>query len=242
MPNVTVNSGDVGAAAGRDDGDADPDGVTVRLMPGAQLAQPGSRVAGDVVMLMPNASVYDVVSNRLVDRHADVRGDQTNGMDLPFVALPALPAVTPGTGAITVAKKRTMTLAPGRYGSVRVSEGATLVLGGGVYELRSLDVEHGATVLFTAAVEIRIAAGLDAGSRSRLVIDPAAAGVHASSVVIEVAGGDAQLGERSVVQANVYAPNGTVSLMPQTQATGAFIGGRVVVGPGSTLTLDSAFK
>ena len=94
------------------------------------------------------------------------------------------------------------------------------------------------------------------------MIDPAAAGVRAASVVIYVGGADrdcrhdgrdhgngddggrtvAHFGDRGIVQANVVAPNGTVWLQSNTQATGAFIGAHVRVGERATLTLDSAFK
>jgi hypothetical protein len=51
----------------------------------------------------------------------------------------------------------------------------------------------------------------------------------------------AHIGEDNVVQANIYAPNGTVWLKSNTQAVGAFIGVRVRIGSGVQLTLNSAF-
>jgi hypothetical protein len=50
------------------------------------------------------------------------------------------------------------------------------------------------------------------------------------------------IGAENIVQANIYAANGTVWLKSRTQATGAFIGVHVIVGANVRLTLDSAFN
>jgi hypothetical protein len=144
---------------------------------------------------------------------------------------------------------------------VRVRTGATLILTGGLYQLRSLDVDQLGTVLFRAATEIRIKTELGTGSKSNLIVDPSVKGLRASQVVIYVGGHDedcqdfgldgdgdrsgpvvVHIGSQSVVQANIYAPNGTLWLNSKPQATGAFIAFRVRIGIGTQLTLDSAFR
>ena len=115
--------------------------------------------------------------------------------------------------------------------------------------------------MFQAAVQLRIQTYLDAGSAATLILDPAAAGLRASQVVIYVRGTNdgcsndsndsidkgfggpavVNIGERAIVQANVYAPNGSIWLKSRSQGTGAFIGQHVFVGSFSRLTLDSAF-
>jgi hypothetical protein len=50
------------------------------------------------------------------------------------------------------------------------------------------------------------------------------------------------IGTENIVQANIYAANGTVWLKSKTQATVAFIGVHVRIGVNVQLTLDSAFK
>jgi hypothetical protein len=57
---------------------------------------------------------------------------------------------------------------------------------------------------------------------------------HTSPAVVRI-------GTRSTINANVYAPNGTVWLKEGTNGTGAFIGKHTRVGSHATLTLDSAF-
>jgi hypothetical protein len=78
-------------------------------------------------------------------------------------------------------------------------------------------------------------------------------GLTASNVKIFVAGGDrntgkadsapvaANIGDRAMVQANIYAPNGTISFKNRSQGTGAFIGKHVIIGTSARLTLDSSF-
>ena len=49
------------------------------------------------------------------------------------------------------------------------------------------------------------------------------------------------IGDQNTIQANVYAPRGTIWLRAKTVATGAFIGESVRIGEQVQLTLDSAF-
>lgn len=153
-------------------------------------------------------------------------------------------------------------LAPGRYGAVHVENGATLVLTGGLYEIESLDVDESGTVLVQGATEVRIASTLDTGSKARIVLDQNVPGLTASQVAFYVAGDDgrdkhrgdrdddgddpgmvvARIGQQNVVQATIYAANGTVWLKNGTQATGQFIGQHVRIGHGVTLTLAARFQ
>jgi hypothetical protein len=83
------------------------------------------------------------------------------------------------------------------------------------------------------------------------VIGPAGAtaSVTASEIVFYVAGTDAQskfslavnISPKSSVKANIYAPNGTLLLNSQTQATGAFLAKDVTIGQQGTVALKSAF-
>ena len=268
---TTVVTGDVGANtrakhrhAGDEGNDGDADDVTVRIGEQVTMQQPGSRVVGDTVRLANKASVYNVVDNFLINksRKATIRGTITTPMTIPFLTLPTLPSVTPGTAAVEVAKGSTRTLGPGAYGKVHVNARATLILTGGLYQLLSLDVEQAATVIFRAATEIRIKDELDTGNRAKMIPDPASAGLNARNLVIYVAGTDdrcshdgrddesgdrggrtvAHIGENNVVTANIYAPRGTIWIKSKTQATGAFVGDDVRIGQGVTLTLDSSFR
>ena len=267
----TVVTGDVGAnnrAKHRhgddEDNDGDGDDVTVRIGEQVTLQQPGSRVVGDTVRLSDKASVYNIVDNFLINRpkKTTIRGTITTSMSIPFLTLPTLPSVTPGTAAINVAKDATRTLGPGAYGNVHVSARGTLILTPGVYHMISLDVDQAATVIYRGVTELRIKDELDTANKAKIIADPSAVGVKASNLVIYVAGsndrcghdggddesGDrgghtvAHIGENNVLAANIYAPNGTIWIKSKTQATGAFVGDDVWIGHNVTLSLDSAFR
>jgi hypothetical protein len=265
---VTVVSGDVGANqadAGRHghrrEGDDDRDDVTVQLGERVKMQQATSRVVGDTVKLDNRASVYDVVTNNLLNRRGTVLGSVTNPMTVPYLTLPAFPTVTAGATAVTVKKKTTQVLAPGSYGVVKVENGATLILSGGLYQMLSLDVDQSGTVLLRGASQVLIKRELDTDSKAKIALDQSVAGLTASQMVFYVEGDDAScshrrrdgdgdengaasvhIGEQNVVQANIYAANGTVWLMSKTKATGSFIGVHLRIGQNVTLTLDSAFR
>jgi hypothetical protein len=155
---------------------------------------------------------------------------------------------TPGTMDVTVPKKQVMMLPPGDYRDITVR--GTLILKGGIYNIRSLKVKHKAQLLFDAATEIRVARRVD--TESQVVIGPhTGASITAADIVFYVQGSNGgagkpvstpfavTLGERSQVEANVYAPNGTVRLEKATMATGAFLGQHVRIGSQAQIRLDS---
>jgi hypothetical protein len=59
-------------------------------------------------------------------------------------------------------------------------------------------------------------------------------GDHPGPIVVHI-------GEQNTIEANVYAPGGTIWLGTKTAATGAFVGRSVQVGEKVDLRLDSAF-
>jgi len=261
-----VLSGDVGANSSRFQVLSRRDRtVEVRLGPDVDVSQPGAVIVGDTVRLRPGARVQNVASNELFAEGGTILGTRTSPLTLPLLALPPLPAVSPSTRYVEVARNTTHSLAAGRYGDVKVQRGGTLILNG-VYHLASLDVEPDGRVYFQGRSELRIASTVDVGARGYVGPDPGPtyAGLRASDGVLYVAGPDehgrqhdddrdlgestddvsptiVQFGRRSTVRANVYAPGGTVWLKDDSQATGAFVGQRVRVAQRVELRLDSAF-
>jgi hypothetical protein len=267
--NATVVSGDVGANERKldshnHDGDEDDAAdAVVRIGQGVRMQQAGSRVVGSTTLLANGSTVQSVISNFLIRRpRADVMGSLTGAMTVPYLTLPAFPAIVPGTLVKSVAKNQTLTLAAGSYGAVTVKQNATLILTGGAYRLQSLELEQGATVVFRAATELLVKSEVHTAAKARMILDAGVAGLRASQMAIYVEGDDAScvhgaeqdddgdnagrtvvhLGQKNVIQANVFARNGTVWLKSNTTATGSFIGQHVRVGQKVTLTLDSAWQ
>jgi hypothetical protein len=151
---------------------------------------------------------------------------------------------------VSVPNGSSRTLVPGKYRDVILEPHSTLTLtGGGIYHIRDLWVKTGANLLAAGTSDLRVLGGfaLDNGS----VIGPAegSPSVTARSIVVYVGTDDAHsrfstavnVSPKAVVRANFFAPNGTVFLNQETQATGAFVGRRVVLGRLAKVTLHSAF-
>ena len=267
--NSRVVTGDVGANRAipgvhrpwNPDDDGEPDRqAEVIVGANAIMLQPGSRVAGDTVWLRSRASVFDVVHNELVrNRTSKVAGRISTPAALPLVALPALPAIAPGSSDVIVRRGRTLELEPGRYRRIQVEAKGTLILTGGLYQVESVDLDEQATMLVRGVTELRVKSEVSGAARVRILADRP--GLDASSLVIYVAGQDAACGHDgrgpdgddggpaavhfgvdSILQANIYAPDAMVWLKARTTATGAFIGRRVRIGEGVRLALDSAFE
>jgi uncharacterized repeat protein (TIGR01451 family) len=103
-----------------------------------------------------------------------------------FVAPPAAPApgsFTAGTTPVSVPRRQTRALAPGKYGAVAVD--GTLSLSGGLYEIASLRLGNDAHVVALAASTVRIAGGLVTGDRATMA---PAAPLRAGDLRIVVAG------------------------------------------------------
>jgi uncharacterized repeat protein (TIGR01451 family) len=248
LSNVKVNTGNIGANTSLPDPNGPPDDqVEVEFGSNARMLQAGSSVLGDTVKLGSNVQVYNVYYNESqFSNQAHILGNQVSPQPLPVTLLPAFPTITPGTTDVTVAINQTQTLAAGSYRNVTVQNNATLILTGGTYQIASLSLSANAKVRFLAASEVRIVNGMNADSNSIIGPDASAPALEASQIVFYVQGADnptavVQVGSNGTVKANIYAPNGTVWLKSNTNATGAFIGKRALFDSNVELTLKSAF-
>ena len=263
--NSKINSGNVGAnvaavkkgkgANDRDNDDSKPDRlVEVVIGEHVSAVNPATVVVGDTVRLRNKSTVANVVSNELINKKGTILVTSQGPVDVPVLALPALPAITPGTQNVEVARRGSQTINPGQYGVLTVNADATLTLAGGTYHVKSLDVRQRGKILAAGPVEIYVQNEIDTDANS--VIGPASSSVAARSIKIFVAGANdkgrrnddaevgavaVEFGQNSAVSANVYAPNGTIHLRAGSDGTGAFIGKAVIVGERTKLTLDSAF-
>jgi hypothetical protein len=162
----------------------------------------------------------------------------------PLVDSAALPIVqvSPGTQDQRLDKKAVLDpLAPGAYNRIRLGNGAKLVLAGGDYAVRSIELRPRAQLLCAAACnisvleQVRIREGSEFGPIAPL---------DATGVRVDVKGENTQFSvfrayKRSTVAANVYAPGGDVVLGMNGTYTGAFVGERVIVWPGASIEAAS---
>ena len=117
-----------------------------------------------------------------------------------------------------------------------------------MYQFRSIWVRAGAKLRFKQPTQIVVTLGMFSDLSS--YIGPQnGTSISASDIVFYVGGADGQcsfpsaavFGPAALSYANYSVPNGTVWLIDQTQATGAFIARDIVVGSSVQLTLAPAF-
>ena len=212
----------------------------------------GSVLVADSIDVRSSAVVLgEVLCNEIDDATGVLDCDRAVSLPV-FAQLPQFQSAPAGTTDVTVPIGGSSVLAPGSYRDVRVRQNATLVLTGGVYDLRHLDVGLAADLLVEAPTIVRIADKLEV-SQNALVGSTVAAALAASDLVFYVAGVNgttgalgaepkaARLGLSADVHANVYAPNGTVWIRDGAVVTGGFLGRDVIVGLSAEVHLDSAF-
>jgi len=227
-----VLSGDVGSNA--------PDG-SVTLIDRAKVA---AAVAANKIAMGRGTSAGSLFCT-LLEQLAVKSGPATCVPATPPLVDPAaLPfvQVSPGTQSVRLEKKAALEPLPaGAYDTIKLGNGAKLVLEGGDYSVRSIDLRKRAQLLCAAACNVSVLERVRIGEGSELgpVAPLDATGVH---VNVKGEGPFAAFRalKRSTVAANVYAPGGDVSLGMNGTFTGAFVGEHVLVWPGATIEAASA--
>ncbi|MCP5003613.1 MAG: PASTA domain-containing protein, partial [Planctomycetes bacterium] len=214
----------------------------------------GVSIYGDSIKVKAGASAFDVYYNELTN-NGTIRGNEYTPLDLPLdITMPAFPTPTPGTEDHDIPQGGSLTLDPGSYGEIMVRKNATLTLTGGTYHFENLDLgDLNAKVLFQTPTDLIINNRLGPGQSA--VIGPEdGSGISAKDIRIYVNGINggtgnlgatpkaAQIGYTNTLQANIYAPNGTVLIKQGTVAEGAYIGKDVKIGKNVQVTLNNGFE
>lgn len=211
----------------------------------------------DTIKIFNQATIAGSVSYNQLDNSGTIQGSLISPLGLPvFAALPTFHPADPPRGPVSnvaVGIGQQVTLPAGDYGDVTVDAGGKITFSGGVYNVNSIDVVGDlGSLVFQAPSEVRIRQKFR--TRRFATIGPASgSGIGAKDIVFYVAGINgndgglnsapeaARVGSDSTVNANFYAPNGTLRLEVQTVAAGAFIGRDVMVDSRATVSLQSAF-
>ncbi|MFZ5891255.1 MAG: lamin tail domain-containing protein [Myxococcota bacterium] len=246
---VVIDGGGDVAALGSGAGPFLSGNVAVDIGSGSKL--PTSRnVIADSIRLGTGAVVGDLQTNRLIQGSGAVRGSVSALVPLP--ALPAAAPVTAATNGLTVKTGATLSVSPGRFGSVSVGSGATLRLASGTYEFGSLKLSTSARLEALGPVQIRVAGRLVTGTGSFVGAAPSVS-LAAASVRLEISGQNgntgalgeapvaASIGTGAVVAAIVLVPNGTLTFGTGVIARGAFLARDIDVGSGANLTFEGGF-
>ncbi len=245
-----VNSGDIGAS--QQATSFLDSGVEASIGNNVSIVNPESDLYADSIWLKSGSEVNRAYYNTKSGSGSILNGDFTP-IDLPVVeVIPTTPEFNAGTTDIEVLAGTSQTIDAGNFDDLIVRHNATVTFTGGIYNFDSWDIRQDVNLYFTAQTEIRIADKL--GSDSGVELKPAiGSGLDASDIIFYVTGVNgssgnigatpkaAQFGTGTVMEANVYVPNGTLFIKANSIATGSFIGKWVTIGEDVNLTLDSAF-
>lgn len=162
-----------------------------------------------------------------------ISGLSCQAVDLPVVSTNELPPVqvVPGTQAVKVPNgSSTSPIPAGAYGNARVASRGTLVLEGGTYVFRSIQVRSQAQLLCVAPCQIGVADTVKLQSNTVL---GGTGGTRAEDIRVNVARTSRNTvfsaGQDSTVSAVVYAPGGRIELRRRGNFVGSFVGGVVKV-------------
>ena len=193
------------------------------------VAEDGTRLAGDRVVLGNGSSVFDVAANDPhLGRGAAVRGAIT-GVQLPLIdPFCSIGQITPSSTDVHVRRgEAPRTLNPGAYGAVHLENGTTLRLLPGSHHFARLyggkrvviETLPGGPVTVGVAENVRIGNGGSFG--------PAPG---APTPTLEVAGDAVGLGRRTRLQANLVAPTAALRLSNGGELVGEFCAERFTGG------------
>lgn len=186
-----------------------------------------------------------IVPGRLEAREFIVDAKAVASNRNPLTTFPELPMFlggTPGTQNIGVSGSQS--LAPGNYSKITVAQKSTLMLAGGYYQVRSVEIGQKATLeCVTNAVCVLLVKENFSVDQKSIV---RAASTNANDMLIYVEGSStinraaAKIAQKAYITANIYAANGLLDIDQQVQATGIFIGKWVKIGQKAQITGTAA--
>ena len=217
----------------------------IKLEKNVLMNELDSFVAGDTIKIEKNTVIQNVFFNELENKGTIV-GTQNTPLIFPVIeTFPNIPDSAPGTESINVPKDQSQTLPSGQYDKIMVDEDATLIFEGGMYTASSVEIKKNAKIFFEEPSEFVIENELKLDKET--ILGPSeTSSISASDIAIFVGSATNPTEETSVdfdkyaiIDANIFAPNGEISMDKGVHATGSFVANKVKVDKDSTLVLDS---
>ena len=210
----------------------------------------GFQVKADGITVFPDAVVDSDVFYNSLENFGAINGTETSPLDLPAFNAPEFPEITPGDQDVNVPRNSSATLDAGAYGVVTVRKNSTLTLTGGEYHIEKLELLGEAHMVFEAATDLRVAGRIEA--ELGMNVGPAdGSSVSASDIIIYVGGMNGttggileeplavSFGNFAEIDANIYAPNGSIAIKGNSTMEGSFVARDIQIGRNVTVTLDS---
>ena len=214
----------------------------------------GYAIVGDSIQISSNATIDGNVFYNNLSNSGTINGSLNTPLPpFPiFAPLPAFQTATPGTTDVTVPANQTQTLAPGAYRNIQLGNNATLRFSPGIYDINSITAGKNATLSFqnlvSGTTKVRVLNQVTTDSKPTIGPDDADP-LKAAKIIFYVAFASGAgltppavtIGDSGTIQANVYAPNGTLVLGEKVTATGAFLARNVDVGSQVKVDLETFF-
>jgi|GEM_PF-519804 len=210
----------------------------------------GFQVKADGITVLPDAVIDSDVFFNSLDNFGIINGTETSPLDLPVFNAPEFPVITPGTDDITIPRNTAATLDAGAYGEITVRKNSVLTLTGGEYHIKDLTLLGEAQLRIEAATDLRIDGRFTADLG--MLIGPAdGSSVSASDFIIYVRGMNGEngglleeplavsFGNFAEIDANIYAPNGSIVIKGNSTLEGSFVAKDIQIGRNTAITLDS---
>jgi hypothetical protein len=244
---TTINSGDI--LVNRKSQPGDP-GVELSIGTGVETPA-GYAVKADRVQISDRSTIGgDLYYNELTNA-GTINGDMISPLLLPVKELPPFETTDPAVvdaEDFTVDNRVDATISPDTYRDITLQPHSSLTMSPGEYHFRDFLAKSDTKIYFEGPTTIHVLHGLS-GDNSSYFGPANGSTVSASEVVIYVQGTDGEssypqsvnLNPKSVVFANLYAPNGTMLIDKQAKVTGAFLAHDLVIASNVRVTLASAF-
>ncbi|HVO73366.1 MAG TPA: hypothetical protein VMT35_05050, partial [Ignavibacteriaceae bacterium] len=225
----------------------------VELSAGVSTTASGYSVKANRIKVKQNSKINGDVYYNQLDNNGTITGKKNTPLSLPlFTILPEFKTSRPGTQNITVQSNKEQVLQPGSYGNIEIKLNGRLVLTGGEYNMKNLNAGFNTKILFQAPSVIKIADKFDSNEGSYIGPKDTAA-ISSKDIVFYIGGINgtggslsalpvaAKIGIKNIVKANFYVPNGTLWIMMNSEAEGAFIAKDLSIGVGTNIKLNSSF-
>jgi hypothetical protein len=237
--NAVIHSGDIGVNSNDME-------ISLSLGRNVQLLDESSILRANTIQLLSQTHVWDLEYNTLnAHKTAEIQGIETTTLTLPIASFPAIPTTSPGTTEIKVKKNKELEISPGAYGEVTVERNGKLIFTGGIYHMTRLVTGYNVQLVFLEPTELRIASELRVGDENIVGDDTL---TSASEFMIYVLGEDTNeqpsviIGQDSIINANIYAPNGLLLVKKNTDIEGALIGQLIHLQKNVHLAWDNGFS
>ncbi|HSR19104.1 MAG TPA: hypothetical protein VLM39_13505, partial [Ignavibacteriaceae bacterium] len=232
----------------------------VELSAGVNTTASGYSVKANRIKVKQNAKINGDIYYNQIENNGTIVGTKNTPLDLPLFppageagsTLPEFKSSSSGTQNITVQTNKEQVLQPGSYGNIEVKMNGRLIFTGGSYNIKNLNAGFSTKLIFQSASDIMISEKFDSnegsyiGPQDTTVLSAKeikfyVSGINGTAGTLSAAPKAAKIGIKNKVKANFYVPNGTLWIMMNSDAEGAFIAKDISIGVGTKIKLISAF-